>query len=139
MRGQIAFLCCCNIAWIIYNAGNSFSCEHFFALLCYLSTLYLIANLEPPHTPPPPHAPPVVEEAGTTLLRKQIQEVNWKILSSKASTLSLIKEVTNRGNERFRRCVSDRSQSMPTGNHNAKLRPWHSFNESNIPELHSMD
>ncbi len=137
MRTQVAFLCCCNIAWILYNnTGTSFTCEQFFSMLCYLSTLLYLVRPVQSVSPPPPAA----EEAETTLLRKQIQEINWRIMSSKASTLSQIKYVIQGKSERIRRCKSDsRSPSVSRRNDISKLHPWRSWTGPHIPDFHSED
>ena len=122
MKATVVLLCCFNIAWIFYTSVNRFSCEQLFALLCYLFTLIFIAKS--------PHPPPtlVVEEGATALLRKQIQEINWRILSSKASTLIQLKKVLKGRNEKVRRCSSGISPSV--SKKLSKLHPWKSWSGS---------
>ncbi len=86
MKKAVTLLCCLNILCILYSAGRKyFSHEHLFSLVCQLFTLYFVV-----HTG---HAPviQVAEGVETTLMRRQIQEINWKILWYKTSVLSFIK------------------------------------------------
>jgi hypothetical protein len=102
MKIAVILLCCFNISWILYIAGMNFSHEHIFSLVCQLFTLYFVVNTG--------HAPVIqMAEVGVdnALLRRQIQEINWRILWYKVSVLSFIK---NPENDRHRGMRNSKSE-----------------------------
>jgi predicted membrane protein len=88
MKKAVTLLCCFNILCILilHSAERKLSQEHLFYLLCQVFILYFVTRTY--------HDAPVIQVAEgveTTLMRKKIQEINWKILWYKSSVLSVIK------------------------------------------------
>ena len=86
-RSICVFFCALSMAWVILT-GLRLSFDQFLLLACSLSALYCLKfNAVTENAPEPME---------TRLLRKQIQEINWRIMFNKAAYLTRMQDVLER-------------------------------------------
>jgi len=127
------FLSVFNVAWVFLTApGLSF--DQFLLLACSLSTLYCLKHSAATED--------ACESMESLVLRKQIQEINWRIMFNKATYLAQMQNALERSRPELvrHRSTSPRDDTCPKSNM-AKARRWKSWSPEPpaIPDFHAHD
>jgi hypothetical protein len=122
MLNLCLILCICNIALSVLGVWVC-SHEKITSTLCSLTILHLLFSLQKERVGG--ELPP--ESFQAVLLRKQIQAMNWRLLSNKATYLTMLRErIRRREPTTFHRCHSDKP---PTSRKCTISKLWKSSSE----------